>query len=415
MASNIFAGKGACTGALTKSMQSKTILPLRDTGDYTLEIRDATADLAGDDFQYRVQVRPQVPHVGQVRIDVDALNLAQGQAKDDSRRVRPRRRLSRRRDGGRRVAAARSLGRSRRRLSSRTKIRRPPSASASATLPRTERLVLALTADADGARLHRTAERAPGGAPAGGRQTRRSPLRRKTIPMMVLAETMRLPFALLLLASAAWPAAESRLLARRAGPGDAPGRARHASSSWPSRNTRTARSATSPRKRNGVCPIRPWRSSFRPRASRPSADGSLDADRDPFRARRPHPPSKIEDAAVAQPVSFRREIAGILTKRGCNSAICHGGVKGQGGFKLSANALYPADDYEWITKGGGYQVLTAEVKGERIPRIDLANPAKSLLLLKPTMAVAARRRQALRNGFRRLPDDPGLDSQRCPV
>ena len=32
VASNIFAGKGACTGALTKSMQAKTILPLRDTG-----------------------------------------------------------------------------------------------------------------------------------------------------------------------------------------------------------------------------------------------------------------------------------------------------------------------------------------------------------------------------------------------
>ena len=85
---------------------------------------------------------------------------------------------------------------------------------------------------------------------------------------------------------------------------------------------------------------------------------------------------KIANAAVAQPVTFRREILAILTKRGCNSAICHGGVKGQGGFKLSANALYPADDYEWISKGGGYQVLTAEVKGERIPRIDLAQPRK---------------------------------------
>jgi hypothetical protein len=97
---------------------------------------------------------------------------------------------------------------------------------------------------------------------------------------------------------------------------------------------------------------------------------------------------KIADAAAAQPLSFRREIAGILTKRGCNSAICHGGVKGQGGFKLSAGALYPADDYEWITKGGGYQVLTAEVKGERIPRINLSDPAKSLLLLKPTGATS---------------------------
>jgi hypothetical protein len=96
---------------------------------------------------------------------------------------------------------------------------------------------------------------------------------------------------------------------------------------------------------------------------------------------------KIADAAVLQPITFRREILGILTKRGCNSAICHGSVKGQGGFKLSANALYPADDYQWITRGGGYQVLTAEVKGDRVPRIDLKTPEKSLLLLKPTMAV----------------------------
>ncbi|HTM51234.1 MAG TPA: DUF1549 and DUF1553 domain-containing protein [Bryobacteraceae bacterium] len=96
---------------------------------------------------------------------------------------------------------------------------------------------------------------------------------------------------------------------------------------------------------------------------------------------------RIEQASAADPVSFVREISGILTKQGCNVAVCHGGVKGQGGFKLSANALYPADDYDWITKGGGYQVLTADVKGERIPRIDAAAPEKSLLLLKPTMAV----------------------------
>jgi hypothetical protein len=81
VATNIFAGRGACSGALNKSMQSKTVIPLRDPGDYTLEIRDATADLAGPDFQYRVQVRPQVAHVGQVRIDVDHLNFVPGEAK----------------------------------------------------------------------------------------------------------------------------------------------------------------------------------------------------------------------------------------------------------------------------------------------------------------------------------------------
>jgi hypothetical protein len=81
VASNILAGMGACTGALTKSIQAKTILPLRDTGDYVLEIRDATADLAGADFLYRVQIRPQVPHVGVVRVDTDSVNLRQGEAK----------------------------------------------------------------------------------------------------------------------------------------------------------------------------------------------------------------------------------------------------------------------------------------------------------------------------------------------
>lgn len=97
---------------------------------------------------------------------------------------------------------------------------------------------------------------------------------------------------------------------------------------------------------------------------------------------------RITDAALVRPVSFTREIEGILTRRGCNGAACHGGVKGQGGLKLSANALYPANDFNWIVKGGTYQVLTDEVKGERIPRIDRSAPGKSLLLLKPTMAVA---------------------------
>ena len=81
VASNVLAGKGACSGAMNKSMQPKTVLPLRDTGDYTIEIREATADLAGADFQYRLQVRPRTPHVGQVKFDTDAMNLGQGQAK----------------------------------------------------------------------------------------------------------------------------------------------------------------------------------------------------------------------------------------------------------------------------------------------------------------------------------------------
>ena len=85
--------------------------------------------------------------------------------------------------------------------------------------------------------------------------------------------------------------------------------------------------------------------------------------------------------------SFARDIGGILTKKGCNSSNCHGGVKGQGGFKLSLNALYPREDFTWIIEGGTYQVLTDEVAGDRNPRVDLGKPEQSLLLQKPTMQV----------------------------
>jgi hypothetical protein len=89
-------------------------------------------------------------------------------------------------------------------------------------------------------------------------------------------------------------------------------------------------------------------------------------------------------AAESRPFEFGRDIGGILTRKGCNNVTCHGGVKGRGGFKLSPAALYPKEDYDWIVKGGAYQVLTTEIGGERKPRIDLHNPEQSLLLLKPT-------------------------------
>lgn len=191
IASSILAGKGACTGALTKSMQSKIILPLRDTGDYTLEIRDATADLGGEDFKFRVQVRPQVPHIGQVRMDVDALNLAQGQAKTVTVA------FDREEDyRGAIVVSAESL---------------PPGVSAVAGadyepdkdppptigkreryLPRTERLVLALSADPDASvstepRNVRLVARPLVNGKLG------DVLSTKTFPMMVLPKTTVLP------------------------------------------------------------------------------------------------------------------------------------------------------------------------------------------------------------------------------
>ncbi len=194
---------------------------------------------------------------------------------------------------------------------------------------------------------------------------------------------MRLLFALLLIANAAWAA---RIVSVRTVPAQASLKGASASQQF------LAIAKYSDGAERDVTAEVKWRLS-KPALARfiaparvvPSGDGELT-----LTALLPGVQAEstisIQNAAVTQPVSFRREIEGILTKRGCNGATCHGGVKGQGGFKLSASALYPAEDYDWITKGGSYQVLTAEVKGERIPRINVANPEQSLLLQKPTGA-----------------------------
>ena len=96
---------------------------------------------------------------------------------------------------------------------------------------------------------------------------------------------------------------------------------------------------------------------------------------------------RVTGSADKRPFSFARDIGGIFTRRGCNGSGCHGGVKGQAGFKLSDNGVHPHDDYRWIVEGGVFQVLTDESEGPKVPRIDTKNPEKSLLLQKPAMEI----------------------------
>jgi hypothetical protein len=46
-----------------------------------LQIRDITTARAGGDFRYRVLLRPQIPHVGNVQIGQDHVNLRAGAAR----------------------------------------------------------------------------------------------------------------------------------------------------------------------------------------------------------------------------------------------------------------------------------------------------------------------------------------------
>jgi len=72
--------------------------------------------------------------------------------------------------------------------------------------------------------------------------------------------------------------------------------------------------------------------------------------------------------------SFRNHVMPVLTKATCNSGACHGALAGKGGFRLSLLGYDVEGDYQTITRG---------VRGRRV---DLAQPAHSLLLTKPTAA-----------------------------
>ena len=83
----------------------------------------------------------------------------------------------------------------------------------------------------------------------------------------------------------------------------------------------------------------------------------------------------VKDAASALPVSFNNEVVPIFTRLGCNQGACHGAQYGKGGFKLSLAGFDTDLDYANTVK---------QAKGRRIT---LADPAHSLLLLKPLMRV----------------------------
>jgi hypothetical protein len=75
-------------------------------------------------------------------------------------------------------------------------------------------------------------------------------------------------------------------------------------------------------------------------------------------------------------VTFLRDVAPIVNKAGCTSGPCHGAAKGKNGFKLSLRGYDPRFDYE---------ALLYDLSGRRFNRAD---PGRSLMLLKPTGAVA---------------------------
>src|SRR5262245_11562246 len=93
----------------------------------------------------------------------------------------------------------------------------------------------------------------------------------------------------------------------------------------------------------------------------------------PLRLDTTKPASEI--SAPAGGWSFRNHVIPVLTRLGCNSGACHGSAAGKGGFKLTLRGYDPAADYN---------TLTRQSLGRRTNKLE---PARSLLLLKPTMII----------------------------
>ena len=87
-------------------------------------------------------------------------------------------------------------------------------------------------------------------------------------------------------------------------------------------------------------------------------------------------PVSINDFALPAVWSFRNDVQPVLTKMGCNSGPCHGAQAGKNGFKLTLRGYDAETDYLSLT----HQALAR--------RTERMEPAKSLILLKPTLTIA---------------------------
>ncbi len=75
-------------------------------------------------------------------------------------------------------------------------------------------------------------------------------------------------------------------------------------------------------------------------------------------------------------IDFENDLIPVFTKLGCNAGACHGSAMGRGGFKLSLYGGNPPADYSAIVH---------QLEGRRV---NLSRPDQSLVILKPTEAIA---------------------------
>lgn len=85
--------------------------------------------------------------------------------------------------------------------------------------------------------------------------------------------------------------------------------------------------------------------------------------------------SVVRAAEIPEQPSFQHDVVPVLTRFGCNMGACHGKLAGQNGFRLTLRGYAPELDHRYIVREEGGR------------RINLAQPERSMLLLKPTGAM----------------------------
>ena len=87
-------------------------------------------------------------------------------------------------------------------------------------------------------------------------------------------------------------------------------------------------------------------------------------------------PVVVRDAERTMEWEFANHVQAIMARAGCNTGACHGALAGKGGFRLSLRGYDPKTDHFNITRQ------------DRGRRIELSDPAQSLLIAKPSGAIA---------------------------
>ncbi len=122
--------------------------------------------------------------------------------------------------------------------------------------------------------------------------------------------------------------------------------------------------------------------SSNPSIARPDKDGFIHPEGNghaivtaSFKGYRATAPVEVKNFTAPFVWSFRNHVLPVMTKMGCNSGPCHGAAAGKNGFKLTLRGFDPVTDY---------YTLTHQAIGRRTNRME---PAKSLILLKPTLTI----------------------------